>query len=47
LHPNATVPEQLQGSVERFGFFDRQKRIRGDACPECGTAIDGIGMSGA
>ena len=32
--------------VERIGFFVRQNRVRGDACPECGTAVDGVGMSG-
>jgi pyruvate formate lyase activating enzyme len=31
--------------IERFGFFVRQNRIRGGACPDCGTAIDGVGMS--
>ncbi len=33
--------------IERHGFFVRQNRIRDGACPECGTAIDGIGMSGS
>jgi len=33
--------------IERFGFFVRQNRIRNGACPECGTAVDGIGMSGS
>jgi pyruvate formate lyase activating enzyme len=31
--------------IERYGFFLRQNRIREDRCPECGTQIDGIGMS--
>jgi pyruvate formate lyase activating enzyme len=31
--------------IERHGFFVRRNRIRDGACPECGTAIDGIGMS--
>jgi len=31
--------------IERFGFFVRQNRIRGAACTDCGTAIDGVGMS--
>ena len=32
--------------ISRFGFFVQQNRIRGGACPEdCGTAIDGVGMS--
>lgn len=33
--------------IERFGFFVRLNRIRQGACPDCGTAVDGIGMSGA
>jgi len=33
--------------IERFGFFTRQNRIETDACPECGTLVDGIAMSGA
>jgi pyruvate formate lyase activating enzyme len=33
--------------IERHGFFVRQNRIRDGACPECGTTIDGIGMSGS
>ena len=33
--------------IERFGFFVRQNRIRNGACPECGTAIEGIGISGS
>ena len=32
--------------VERFGFFVRQNRIRDGACPDCGTAVAGVGMSG-
>jgi len=46
-HPKATAPENLQGSVERFGFFVRQNRVSGGACPDCCTAVDGIGMSAA
>ena len=30
----------------RVGFFVRQNRIRDGVCPECGTKIDGVGMSG-
>jgi pyruvate formate lyase activating enzyme len=33
--------------IERFGFFVRQNRVRSGACPDCGTAIDGIRMSGS
>jgi hypothetical protein len=33
--------------VERFGFFLRRNRIRGGRCPDCGSAVDGLGMSGA
>ena len=33
--------------IERHGFFVRKNRIPDGACPECGTAIDGIGMSGS
>jgi pyruvate formate lyase activating enzyme len=33
--------------IERYGFYVRQNRIRNDRCPECGTHIDGVGMSGA
>jgi len=33
--------------IERFGFSVRQNRIREDGCcPDCGTRIDGLGMSG-
>jgi pyruvate formate lyase activating enzyme len=32
--------------IERYGFAVRSNRIRNDACPECGAAIDGRGMSG-
>ena len=33
--------------IERFGFSALQNRIREDSCcPECGTRIDGLGMSG-
>jgi pyruvate formate lyase activating enzyme len=31
--------------INRFGFFVRQNRIRGGACPDCGTSIDGLGTS--
>jgi pyruvate formate lyase activating enzyme len=33
--------------IERYGFHVRQNRIRDSRCPDCGTVIDGIGMSGA
>jgi pyruvate formate lyase activating enzyme len=32
--------------IERYGFFVRQNRIRKDCCPDCGSPIDGVGMSG-
>ena len=32
--------------IERYGFFVRQNRIRAGACPDCGTGIDGVGLSG-
>lgn len=31
--------------VERFGFVVRGNRIVGGRCPECGTRVDGVGMS--
>lgn len=31
--------------IERFGFSVRINRIRNHCCPDCGTKIDGIGMS--
>jgi pyruvate formate lyase activating enzyme len=31
--------------IERYGFFVRANRIRAGRCPECETAIDGIGLS--
>jgi pyruvate formate lyase activating enzyme len=33
--------------VERYGFAVRQNRIHKNRCPDCGTKIDGLGMSGA
>lgn len=32
--------------IERFGFFVRSNRIKDGCCPNCGAAIDGIGMNG-
>jgi pyruvate formate lyase activating enzyme len=32
--------------IERYGFYLRANRIRAGCCPECGTRIDGVGMSG-
>jgi len=53
-HRNTTAPEHLQDPVERVifhspesGFYVLRNRIREGVCPACGTAIDGIGMSGA
>jgi pyruvate formate lyase activating enzyme len=31
--------------IERFGFYVRANRIQQDRCPECGSKIDGVGMS--
>lgn len=31
--------------IERFGFFVRRNRIRDGVCPDCGTTVDGVGMS--
>jgi pyruvate formate lyase activating enzyme len=31
--------------VERYGHVVRRNRIRDSRCPDCGTAIDGVGMS--
>jgi len=31
--------------IERYGFFACQNRISDRRCPDCGTFIDGIGMS--
>ncbi len=31
--------------IERYGFFVRSNRIREGRCPDCGTGIDGVGMS--
>jgi pyruvate formate lyase activating enzyme len=48
-YDTAVLPKE-QGLKNNFvsnGFFLRQNRIRDGACPECGAAIDGIGMSGA
>ena len=33
--------------IERYGFYVQQNRIQQSECPDCGTTIDGIGMSGA
>ncbi len=30
--------------VDRMGFFIRRNRIANGRCPDCGTAIDGVGM---
>jgi pyruvate formate lyase activating enzyme len=32
--------------IGRYGFHIRSNRIRDGRCPECGTKIDGVGMSG-
>jgi pyruvate formate lyase activating enzyme len=32
--------------IERYGFYLRANRIRAGCCPECGTRIDGVAMSG-
>jgi len=32
--------------IERYGFVVRRNRIRGGVCPDCGTAVAGVGMSG-
>lgn len=32
--------------IERYGFALRRNRIRDAACPDCGTLISGVGMSG-
>lgn len=31
--------------IERYGFFVRENRIQDTCCPDCGTVIDGMGMS--
>ena len=31
---------------DRYGFFLRENQIRNDRCPDCGEAIDGVGMAG-
>jgi pyruvate formate lyase activating enzyme len=31
--------------IDRYGFHVRANRIRAGCCPDCGAAIDGIGMS--
>ena len=31
--------------IDRYGFYVRRNRIRNDCCPDCGTPIDGVGMS--
>jgi pyruvate formate lyase activating enzyme len=33
--------------IHRYGFHVRSNRIRQGHCPECGTGIDGVAMSGA
>jgi len=33
--------------IERYGFAVKQNRIRSGACPDCGTQVDGVGMSSA
>ncbi len=33
--------------IERYGFYVHINRIHDSRCPECGTLIDGVGMSGA
>lgn len=32
--------------IERYGFYVRYNRIRDGRCPECGTVIEGVGLSG-
>lgn len=43
---NTWCPKCKALLVERYGFYVRQNRIKGDRCPECGEPIDGVGMSG-
>jgi pyruvate formate lyase activating enzyme len=31
--------------IERYGYYIRTNNISDGCCPECGTAIDGVGMS--
>ncbi|MGO9060263.1 MAG: hypothetical protein ACLQU2_23210 [Candidatus Binataceae bacterium] len=31
--------------VDRYGFYVRANHIRDGRCPDCGTRIDGVGMS--
>lgn len=31
--------------IDRYGFYVRANRIRGEHCPDCGASIDGVGMS--
>lgn len=33
--------------IQRYGFFTLRNRLRSGCCPDCGTAIDGVGMDGA
>ncbi len=32
--------------IERYGFYVIANRIRNEGCPDCGTTIPGVGMSG-
>ncbi len=31
--------------IERYGFCVRSIRIASGCCPDCGTKVDGVGMS--
>ncbi len=31
--------------IERYGFHVRANRLREDRCPDCGSSVDGVGMS--
>ena len=42
---NTWCPQCGELLIERYGFHVRRNRIQDDRCPDCGTRIDGVGMS--
>lgn len=41
---NTWCPNRKHLLFERHGFGARYNRIRDGRCPDCGEAIDGVGM---
>jgi pyruvate formate lyase activating enzyme len=41
---NTSCPACGEGLIRRFGFRVLENRIRQGRCPECGTAVEGLGL---